>query len=1117
MKKIFNQLHSVIIFTLAFFSCIHTVSANATMGSHITYKAIDSVNYIVYVTLYRDCNGLTPSNPVLEITGKSTGKFNSTTTFINKADITHLYSISGCTLGSRCNSSGNYGIETWEFADTINISGGACEYSFAITECCRSGAISTGMSSTDMYNFAWVNKCAGKNTAPKLVQHPRFLLPAGKDITINHAMMENDDTQDSVSFMLAPAYTASSTVASYAGSFSPAKPLTFLGFPNVSLSSPAGFRMDNVTGEISFRPTKQNELGIVCIEAREYRKVNGTETLAGFSRLEIMVNVISSVNMNMPTISTADESICSGVSKCINITTGGVDTTFFAGWSQNIPGATITNVTNTPNPMATLCWTPTSAQIRRAPYLYVVGTISNLCVANAYMQNTHALYVRKAYDSSNHEVEKVVVGCNKVTVKAYKDSFPDLTLDWQIENGFFDTIIGDSAIMYFNKPGWNHFAIRSKNKFGCFGNYERDSVFISPLYALQLSTSNDTVSCKFDTLQLSATPLNGAGPYKFWWDDNATEHSGIARIPMLATKYYKVTAVDGAGCLGTDSIRVAVSAPLASIGPDTTVCRYTQLQLTAKPVSGIAPFKYEWIGIDTTQSITRQINDSVRFNLKVTDSTGCYDIITRKVKVFKFSLDLGPDRVICNAKPATVVATAVDGVGPFTFPWPIIQTNKASYTFTPTTDSLFTISITDGKGCIAYDTLLLKSNPAITVSLPATDSACVGTKITLDASASSGGTGPLEYSWNSSAPSSPVFLFTVSLATRQIRVTVTDSVACSATDTLFMTPFQNPMAFAGADFTVCYGATAALKATASIGKAPYTFRWVNGATTDTTSFAVYTTNTYKVIVTDSFGCKDDDDIRVSVHPRNRATITAPAQICANAQPVALMASPSTGNWQGNGVTGTSFNPAVAGSGNHSLFYSFMGSNSCPMTDTVNIHVTNNVPVAAFTNSNNVGNLPLTVQFLDLTSGGASSWNWLITNAANTIVTTSTQQNFTYTFTSLGTYNVRLIVSNGTCSDTIEKKDLITVTKNVGIQSIANSHYKIYPNPVALSNMLTIEGENIATIRITDIAGRTINAGVPDIGAQKATIATDVFEAGVYHLLLTDIFGVQYQYSFIITK
>ena len=82
------------------------------------------------------------------------------------------------------------------------------------------------------------------------------------------------------------------------------------------------------------------------------------------------------------------------------------------------------------------------------------------------------------------------------------------------------------------------------------------------------------------------------------------------------------------------------------------------------------------------------------------------------------------------------------------------------------------------------------------------------------------------------------------------------------------------------------------------------------------------------------------------------------------------------------------------------------------------------PVAAFTVDKTSGPAPLTVQFTDESTENPTSWAWDFDNDG---VVDSTEQNPSYEYTAVGTYTVKLTVSNDLGSDEEIKEDYITVT------------------------------------------------------------------------------------------
>ena len=70
-----------------------------------------------------------------------------------------------------------------------------------------------------------------------------------------------------------------------------------------------------------------------------------------------------------------------------------------------------------------------------------------------------------------------------------------------------------------------------------------------------------------------------------------------------------------------------------------------------------------------------------------------------------------------------------------------------------------------------------------------------------------------------------------------------------------------------------------------------------------------------------------------------------------------------------------------------------------------------VPDASFTANVTSGYIPFYVSFTDTSSGSPTTWNWLINGAS-----VGSSSTLLYDFTTVGTYNVTLVVSNDAGSD-----------------------------------------------------------------------------------------------------
>jgi len=137
-----------------------------------------------------------------------------------------------------------------------------------------------------------------------------------------------------------------------------------------------------------------------------------------------------------------------------------------------------------------------------------------------------------------------------------------------------------------------------------------------------------------------------------------------------------------------------------------------------------------------------------------------------------------------------------------------------------------------------------------------------------------------------------------------------------------------------------------------------------------------------------------------------------------------------------------------------------------------------LPVANFTSNVTEGNVPLTVQFTDL-SENATEWNWDFDNDG---IIDSMEQNPSYTYPSAGTYTVNLTVSNAYGNDSEVKTDYIVVSTPETLDTTA---------PVIQSVVLF-------PANIT--AGSSINISV---NVTDETDVTEVKVGGIIQLTKTD--------------
>jgi PKD repeat protein len=149
-----------------------------------------------------------------------------------------------------------------------------------------------------------------------------------------------------------------------------------------------------------------------------------------------------------------------------------------------------------------------------------------------------------------------------------------------------------------------------------------------------------------------------------------------------------------------------------------------------------------------------------------------------------------------------------------------------------------------------------------------------------------------------------------------------------------------------------------------------------------------------------------------------------------------------------------------------------------------------------------GNSPLTVQFTDVTAGNPNSWLWYFGDGD-----TSNQASPSHTYTANGKYTVKLVVSDGSSTDSIEKVDFITVG-SIGFDDIdLSADLRIYPNPLAQNKTLFVDYQKvkITDVELLDIVGKHMEASINRTNG-RIEIQTGNLSGGVYVLKLQSAAG-----------
>ncbi len=245
---------------------------------------------------------------------------------------------------------------------------------------------------------------------------------------------------------------------------------------------------------------------------------------------------------------------------------------------------------------------------------------------------------------------------------------------------------------------------------------------------------------------------------------------------------------------------------------------------------------------------------------------------------------------------------------------------------------------------------------------------------------------------------------TAGAGSHTITYTVSNGV-CTDVDniTIVVDPMPDATITPAGPFCLTDGAVLLSSATAG---GTWSGTGITNATTGEFDPATAGAGYHTIIYTVSNGvCTDMDNITIVVDPMPDATITPQADLCENDAAVTLNAVDGGGTWSGTGVSGTSFDPASAGAGDHVVTYDITVG-SCTDTDNITIHV-DAMPDATISPAGPFCSTDGSVLLSSATAGGTWSGTG-ITNAAT--------GEFDPATSGAGSHTITYIVSNGVCTD-----------------------------------------------------------------------------------------------------
>lgn len=457
------------------------------------------------------------------------------------------------------------------------------------------------------------------------------------------------------------------------------------------------------------------------------------------------------------------------------------------------------------------------------------------------------------------------------------------------------------------------------NATGCTATSSIVVVSVSGPPTPTVTAGGPTTFCQGGSVVLSTT---SGGTLS--WSNSATTSS----TTVTSSGNYTVTTTDGNGCTATSSpVAVTVNptpSPVINASGPTTFCAGGNVTLS---VSGGGT--YAWTNGANTSSIN--VTSSGTYGVDVTNAFGC----TGTATPVSVSVLAAPVATISASGPTTFCqgnTVTLNAGGGSSYVWSESSTGNSLVVGSSGTYYVIASNgaCTDTSSSINV-TVNPTPSPVITASGPTTF--CSGDSVTLSVS----GSGSILWSNNAMTPS-----ITVSTS-GNYSAAVTNGFGCTGNATpvaVNVLPVPNATITPSGSTVICQGNTVTLTAS---GGSSYT--WSDNSTAS--SISVGGAGTYYVIASNGSCIDTSASVTVSVNPLPNVTLNLPIDtFCTTTATVVLSGeSPAGGTWSGPGVSGNTFNPAVAGQGLHTIVYTYTDANGCSnsASQTVYVDVCSGVP------------------------------------------------------------------------------------------------------------------------------------------------------------------------------
>ena len=582
--------------------------ASHSVGANITYTCLGTNLYQVKLTFYRDCSGVSPSNPMTVYWAGCGNSGSISLPQVGAAlDVTPVCP----SQATSCSGGGAYGIQQYTFQANLTLPAGCNNVSLSWSECCRNAAITT-LTDPDYENIyvtSMINNTVTPcNSSPQFTNIPTPIICINQPYIFNHGAVDPDG--DVLVYSLVNCLEGSGNNVNYGGGYSGVTPLTTSG----------GMTINSSSGAISFTPSII-QVGVICVRVEEFR--GGVKVGEVIRDLQFRVINCSNVSPTATGVNATNNytaSVCQGGNLCfgINMADANAGNLVTANWNAGISGASFTiSNNNTGTPTGTFCWTPTAGDV--GVHYFTVSVEDNACPITGNATYTYTITVNPSPNTIDAGTNAAIcaggISNTATTLNATTTGGAATSYSWSPATGLSATNVANPTATPTSTTAYTVFATFPN---GCVLP-DNVTITVNPAPTVTVNPPS-SFGCPSSSIQLVAS---GATTYS--WSPptflSATTGATVNVNNPTSTTTYTVFGTQ-TGCTGSATAVVNVNVPAG------TSCNvlYVTTSANANPAIGVGTQA-------APATLINALNLAACNNTVIKMATGLYTISTPIINV----------------------------------------------------------------------------------------------------------------------------------------------------------------------------------------------------------------------------------------------------------------------------------------------------------------------------------------------------------------------------------------------------------------------------------------------------------------------------------------------------